>query len=205
MEALGRLPPGRKLVAVAGPPGAGKSTVSALLKEELTYEGHAAVVVPMDGFHLDNRLLDARGLRHRKGAPETFDAAGFLHLVERIERGERGIVYPVFDRPHDIAIAGAAVLPDDPEVIIFEGNYLLLKEEPWSALARHWTHSFWVSAPEAEIHDRLMRRWDGAGLPEEIARQKVEGNDIPNMRFIAAHSRAADTDLSPMGSVQPAG
>jgi pantothenate kinase len=97
---------GRKLVAVAGPPASGKSTFAALLCDTLKREGMLAQTVPMDGFHLDNRLLDARGLRARKGAPETFDIQGFVALVQRLKQGG-DVVYPVFDRDRDLAVAGA--------------------------------------------------------------------------------------------------
>lgn len=116
-EHLLRVPGSRKLIALAGPPAAGKSTIAALLCDRLLATGRSAAVVPMDGFHLDNALLESRGLLQRKGAAETFDADGFCHLVGRIARGDADIVYPVFDRHRDIAIAGAAHVKADVEFV----------------------------------------------------------------------------------------
>ena len=189
------LPSGRKLVAVAGPPGAGKSTVAGLLAERLRSLGRVAAVVPMDGFHLDNRLLDQWGLRAQKGAPQTFDAAGFAALMVRMARRERGVVYPVFDRGRDIAIAGAAILPDETEFVLVEGNYLLLREAPWSGLASHWDYAIWVDAPLVTLQERLMRRWLDDGMAPTAARARVEGNDLPNVRLTRTGSRQADLVL----------
>lgn len=88
---------GRRLIAVAGAPASGKSVLGAALRDALRRDGVCAELVPMDGFHLDNRILDARCLRARKGAPETFDAAGFIALVQRL-RSDAEVVYPLFDR-----------------------------------------------------------------------------------------------------------
>jgi pantothenate kinase len=118
----------RILVAIAGPPGAGKSTVAERIRQQLACAGRSAAVVPMDGFHLDNAVLAERGLHSRKGAPETFDVHGFRHLVSRIAAGEEDVAYPLFDRSRDAAVAGAAVLPSDIEFVLFEGNYLLLRQ-----------------------------------------------------------------------------
>ncbi len=192
---LGDLPPGRRLVALAGPPGAGKSTVSALLAARLAAGGRRAAVVPMDGFHLDNAVLEGRGLLARKGAPETFDAAGFVHLVRRIAAGEAGVVYPVFDRARDLAVAGAGVLEEGVEVVIFEGNYLLLREAPWADLAELWDLSAFIDAAPERIEARLVARWRDEGFAEREARARVEGNDLPNVARVREGSAAATVDL----------
>lgn len=195
LERLRPLTGKRHLIALAGPPGAGKSTVSEPLCRMLDAEGRRAAVVPMDGFHLDNAILGARGLLKRKGAPETFDAEGFVHLVRRIAAADAPVVYPVFDRHRDIAIAGAAELASDVEFVLFEGNYLLLHVAPWNRLADLWTLSFWIDAPDAVIEKRLIDRWLTEGLDMETARAKVDGNDMPNLRMIRAGSGKADEDL----------
>lgn len=194
-DAIMALPDGRRLIALAGPPGAGKSTVADLTVRHLRGLGRQAVVVPMDGFHLDNRILADRGLLARKGAPATFDVAGFLHLVRRIAEAEQDIVYPVFDRHRDISIAGAAALPATTQDIIFEGNYLLLGQSPWRELAQYWTCSLFVTAPREELQTRLMQRWHDEGLPYETALQKVTSNDMPNVDLVLKSSRAADLVL----------
>jgi pantothenate kinase len=189
------LPGQRKLIAIAGPPGSGKSTVAEVLNRLLREAGKTSAVVPMDGFHLDNAVLDARCLRKRKGAPETFDGAGFCNLVKRIATEGADIVYPVFDRSRDIAIAGAAVLSKDVEYVLFEGNYLALDAEPWRQLAQFWTSSIWINAPIDELERRLMQRWFDEGLSEADARIKVGENDLPNAKYVQANSRTCDLVL----------
>jgi pantothenate kinase len=185
----------RKLIAIAGPPGSGKSTVAAVLNRLLREAGKTSAVVPMDGFHLDNAVLDARGLRPRKGAPETFDGAGFCNLVKRIGTEVADIVYPVFDRSRDIAIAGAEVLSKDVEYVLFEGNYLVLDGDPWGQLAQYWTSAIWIDAPIDELERRLMQRWFDEGLSEADARIKVGENDLPNAKYVQSNSRTCDLVL----------
>jgi len=185
----------RKLVALAGPPGAGKSTLADHICARLRTANRTAAVVPMDGFHLDNAILLERGLRHRKGAPETFDAAGFRHLVSRIAAGERDIVYPVFDRSRDVAVAGAGVLPADVEFVLFEGNYLLVRDAPWGDLADFWSFKIWLDAPLPTLEARLIDRWVSEALPEIEARARFEGNDLPNVRFVSERSARGDLML----------
>lgn len=183
----------RKLIAVAGPPGSGKSAVSAALCLALQNAGRSAAVVPMDGFHLDNAVLMQRGLLERKGAPASFDAAGFVHLVRRIAAAE-DVIYPVFDRERDIAIAGAAHLPSDTEYVLFEGNYLLLRDAPWCDLRALWTLSIAIETPREVLAARLLQRWLDHGLPEPQARARRDANDMPNADLVL--SRSAEPDLT---------
>lgn len=187
----------RVLVAVAGAPGAGKSTFAAELARRLNAQGLASVIVPMDGFHLDNAVLDMRGLRRRKGAPETFDAAGFLHLVRRLA-GAGEVIAPIFDRARDIAIAGAQVVPAAARVVVVEGNYLLFDESPWAALAPLWSLSVRIEVPLEELRRRLIQRWLDHGLSHAAARARAEGNDIPNAERVL--SRALPATLTLGGS-----
>lgn len=180
----------RIVVALAGPPGAGKSTLSERLLAALP-EGEAALV-PMDGFHFDNAVLDQIGLRQRKGAPETFDCAGLAATLRRIRSGEGDVAVPVFDREADLARAGAAIIPADARFVLVEGNYLLLDRAPWSELAPLFDLTIFIDVPMAELERRLLARWRDLGRSEEAARVWVESNDLPNARLVVEGSRRAD-------------
>jgi pantothenate kinase len=183
----------RYLFAVAGAPGAGKSTLAEALVAalEAIAPGRAALM-PMDGFHLDNAVLAARGLLARKGAPETFDAAGLAAMLDRIAAGSEPVAVPVFDRDLDLARAGARIILPDQTIVIVEGNYLLLDDPPWSRLAGHFDRTLLLEVDEAELTRRLVDRWLGYGHAPEAARARAEGNDLPNARLVLARSRRAD-------------
>lgn len=187
------LPPGeaRKLVAIAGPPGSGKSTLAEAVVDALVARGHSAVLMPMDGFHLDNRLLEPMGLLPRKGAPETFDFGGFRSTLQRI-RDEATVCLPVFDRTREIAIAGAARIASETTIVVAEGNYLLLDEAPWRDLAPLWDLTVFLDVPLPELERRLIARWLSFGYPPDEAEAKALGNDIPNARRVAAAIRDCD-------------
>ena len=187
---------GRVLVAFAGPPAAGKSTMSDALAERL---GPSAVVLPMDGFHLDNALLDARGLRPRKGAPATFDVAGFAATLARV-RADRGtVIVPTFDRQLDLARAGAREITPDHRTVIVEGNYLLLDEPPWPTIARTYDVTVFLHVPEAVVEGRILSRWRRHGLDERAARTRALENDVPNAALVLRGSRASDLTLDEAG------
>lgn len=180
----------RIVVALAGAPGAGKSMLSERLLAALP-AGEAALV-PMDGFHFDNAVLDQMGMRNRKGAPETFDYAGLAATLWRIRSGEGPVAVPVFDRKADLARAGAAIVPTDTRFVLIEGNYLLLDRAPWSGLASFFDLTIFIEVPLAELEHRLLARWRDFGRGEEAARAWVEGNDLPNARLVIEGSRSAD-------------
>lgn len=184
----------RLIVAVAGAPGSGKSTLAAEVGRRLSGQKVRNAVVPMDGFHLDNRVLEDRGLTRRKGAPETFDALGFLNAMRRLANGEE-VVLPVFDRPRDIAIAGALVVPPECQVVIVEGNYLLFNERPWSLLAPLWSISVRIDVPVPELRARLIQRWLSHGFSRAAATRRAESNDIPNAMRVVEKALKADYTL----------
>ncbi|WP_020560724.1 nucleoside/nucleotide kinase family protein [Thiofilum flexile] len=182
----------RQLIALAAPPAAGKSTLAHQLVMALNQgQNECAKVIPMDGFHLDNRILTERGLLTRKGSPETFDALGFIHLIKRLKT-EKEVIIPVFDRERDLALAGAEVVQEQHKILIVEGNYLLLQREPWQQLHALWDLSVWIEAETALLERRLIERWLGYGLSEETAKSKALLNDLPNAYTIINESRPAD-------------
>ncbi|MBM3605582.1 MAG: nucleoside/nucleotide kinase family protein [Alphaproteobacteria bacterium] len=182
--------PGRHLVALAGPPGAGKSHVAEALLQNLP----AAALLPMDGFHLDDGLLTARGDLARKGAPHTFDLDGLSVMLERLAADDgRPVLVPVFDRSLEISRAGAREIPPEARLILVEGNYLLLDKPGWRDLDRHFALTVMLDVPEPVLRDRLAARW--RDLPAPQAQARLEGNDLPNMMLVCRESRQADLIL----------
>ena len=178
----------RFVVAVAGPPGAGKSTLAQEIAQSI---GESARVVPMDGFHYDNAVLDRLGLRARKGAPETFDTLGFVHLLQRLRAGGDAAI-PVFDRDMDLARAGADLVTVTDKYLIVEGNYLLLNDAPWCDLAPLFDLTVFIDVPEDELDRRLVQRWHHHGKTPAEARHWIDSNDLPNIRRVTRGSRQAD-------------
>ena len=184
----------RRIVAIAGSPGSGKSTTAESLKERLNARRPGvADILPMDGYHFDDMVLNARGHRPRKGAPHTFDLDGFRAMLERLRRDEgREVAVPVFDRSIEIARAGARIINPEVRVILAEGNYLLLDEPGWRDLAPLFDLTVMIEASEDTLVERLTQRWLGFQYGPEALLEKLEGNDLPNMRLVLSKSRPAD-------------
>ena len=193
-KASGRPAGERLLIGLAGPPGAGKSTCAEQLNELVNATGTCrSSVFQMDGFHYDDGILNARGLRARKGAPETFDVAGFRHMLERLRRNEEPeIAVSIFDRSLEISRAGARMVPQDISVLIVEGNYVLLDQAPWSSLKSLFDVTVNIAVPEEELRQRLYARWQGLGIPAAEIPAKVEANDLPNGVLVLAKSFDAE-------------
>ncbi len=179
----------RLMVGIAGAPGSGKSTLAEALRGAL---GAEAIVVPMDGFHFDDVVLNARGHRARKGAPHTFDVAGFEVLLKRIKAREVDIAIPVFNRATEMSHAGASIISADVKFILVEGNYLLLKHKGWRKLKPLFDFTIFLKVPEDVLEQRLLARWRGFGFNEAEARAKALGNDIPNAKTVINESAKAD-------------
>ncbi len=185
----------RFVVAIAGPPGAGKSTLAASLAARLPPAETA--VLQADGFHFDNDLLVRLGRRDRKGAPDTFDVAGLDVMLGRIRAREDRLVAPVFDRGLDVARAGAIEIGAQVRLVLVEGNYLLLTRGPWAALRRRFDLTIRIDVPRAELERRLLARWHELGWSVAAARAWVDGNDLPNVDTVLADSGPADFVWSP--------
>lgn len=185
----------RVVVGIAGPPGSGKSTVATGLVAALRSAGTAAVGVPMDGFHLAGAELVRLGRQDRKGAPDTFDAAGYVHLLRRlISPGRPGetVYAPTFDRDLEEAVAGAIAVEPDVEVVVTEGNYLLLDDGPWAAVRSLLTETWYLDVPDDVRVERLVTRHAGHGRTPEQARAWTLGPDQANADLVAATRARAD-------------
>jgi pantothenate kinase len=186
----------RFTIAIAGPPGAGKSTLAQALLDALNAARPGiAALMPMDGFYYDNAVLEPLGLMPRKGAPQTFDAPGFLATLARIHAGGADVAVPVFDRAADLSRAGACVISRDSPIVLVEGNYLLLDAPPWHETAQLFDLTVFLSVPREILEQRLVRRWLDHGLPPEAARERALSNDIPNALLVMQRSRPADCVL----------
>ena len=184
----------RSVTALAGPPAAGKSTLAERIAAALNQrDPGSAAVLQMDGYHLDDWILVPRGLRPRKGAPETFDVAGFAAILRRLKANtEAEIFVPVFDRSLEIARAGARSIPASVRHLIVEGNYLLLDQDPWRDLAPLFDTTAFISVSLETLRDRLTERWHSHGLTEAEVQAKVSGNDLLNARLVLERSRPAE-------------
>lgn len=188
---------GRIVAALAGAPGSGKSTAAAAVAAAANrVEPGLCALVPMDGFHLDDALLEARGWRARKGAPHTFDVGGLAALLDRLRaNAEEEIAFPVFDRTLELSRAAAAVAPRSARVILVEGNWLLLDAEPWRALRPRFDLTAMTDCAREAVAERLRARWRRHGLAEAEGEARVVGNDLPNAELVLSGSAAPDLRL----------
>ena len=179
---------GRALLGLVGPPGAGKSTLAAALQAEFA---GVAQVVPMDGFHLANVELERLGRRARKGAPDTFDATGYVALLRRLlVQADDEIVYaPEFRREIEEPVANAIPVFANTQLVITEGNYLLIEDGPWADVRGLLDEVWYVDVDDALRVDRLTQRHQQFGRSADAAAAWVAGTDEPNARLIEA-SRA---------------
>jgi pantothenate kinase len=183
----------RYLFGLAGPPGSGKSTVAARLADAL-----GGVVVPMDGFHLDNAELERLGLRGVKGAPETFDASRLRPPRRAAARTANGPVSaPAFDRVADHSVDAAITVAPDDRIVIVEGNYLLLDRPPWASLRQLFDLTGYLAVDDATRVERLVARHVRHGRTPADARHFVHTSDEANAAIIAATRSRADVVIDP--------
>ncbi|GAB5080753.1 nucleoside/nucleotide kinase family protein [Arthrobacter sp. AD-310] len=193
MDALRRrmVPGTRTILGITGAPGSGKSTFAAWIREQFT--PGTAVVVPMDGFHLGNAVIDGTPLRDRKGAIDTFDAGGYLSLLRRLVARDEAVVYaPEFRRTLDEPVAASIPVPAEAPLVITEGNYLLVEQEPWKEVRAQLDEVWFVDTPEELRLGRLVARHVSFGMGQAAAQAWASGPDEANARLIRTTRHAAD-------------
>ena len=181
----------RVLIGIIGKPGAGKSTLSKYLMAKLPKE--FVTVVPMDGYHLSNKVLKDLKRADRKGAPDTFDVAGFTSLVKRIRSEQtQNIYYPIFDRAIEESIAAQGVVTSATKVVIIEGNYLLHDDGGWEVLNDLLDESWMIDVDDDKRIARLISRHIAYGKDPEAAKAWAKGSDEVNAKLIERGRNRAD-------------
>jgi pantothenate kinase len=180
----------RTILGVAGQPGGGKST---LAQTVVAAVGPAAVLVPMDGFHLAQAELVRLGRRDRMGAPDTFDALGYIALLRRLRDRTEEVVYaPEFRREIEEPIAGAIAVSRAVSLVVTEGNYLLVPDEPWAGVRLLLDECWYADLDEATRLRWLIQRHVDFGKTQEAAEEWVRRSDQANAAVVAATRNRAD-------------
>ncbi|TFB75869.1 nucleoside/nucleotide kinase family protein [Cryobacterium glaciale] len=173
----------RQLIGIVGAPGTGKSTFAQYLADQLGND--ECVVVPMDGFHLANTIIEGTPLQSRKGAIDTFDAGGYLSLLRRLKERDEPVVYaPSYRRGLEEAIGASIAIPKSVAFVITEGNYLLSDIDPWNRVREFLSETWFVDTPREVRIGRLIERHVAFGKDLEAATAWAEGPDEANARYI---------------------
>ncbi|WP_439937080.1 nucleoside/nucleotide kinase family protein [Nocardia sp. N13] len=187
--------PGRVILGITGPPGAGKSRLVELLLPRLrdALGPDAVGHLPMDGFHLADVQLDRLGLRERKGAPDTFDVDGYVAALRRLhDEPDRTLYVPGFERDLEQPVAAALAIPPSARLVVTEGNYLLLPDSSWERVRPLLAEAWYVDVADDVRRERLVRRHEQFGKTPDAARAWVADVDQPNAELVAATRDAAD-------------
>jgi pantothenate kinase len=188
-------PSERFILGIVGAPASGKSTISAEIIEAVNEEAGSeiAIVVPMDGFHRSNQELKAWGIWELKGIPDSFNAQGFVELLKGLrEQTDRTVGCPAFDRAIEEPAENAILVKANHKLVVVEGNYLLLQNEPWNEIKPLLNEVWFIESSRAVIEPRLLERHIKGGRTEAAARLKMESTDLPNARLIEATRELAD-------------
>jgi pantothenate kinase len=173
----------RTIIGIVGKPGGGKSTLSKYLLKGM--DPTIVSVVPMDGFHLSNKVLKELGRSDRKGAQDTFDINGFTALIKRIKLDSSDpIYYPVFDRSIEESIAAQGVVYPSTRVVIVEGNYLMHDRDGWQEISPLLDQSWYAFLDEDIRISRLISRHIAFGKDPESAKAWAKGSDQINAELI---------------------
>lgn len=190
--------PGRSILGITGAPGAGKSTYAEWLVERLNSAGRSTVLVGMDGFHLAQSALDALGLADVKGAPDTFDAVGYVELLRRIrEPGDETIWAPRFDRELENAVAASVPIEPTAELVVTEGNYLLLPQGQWWLVRLQLDVCWYLDVEDDVRRERLRSRHEAYGRSREAALERTLGSDEANAVLVKPTRSEADAIVRP--------
>ena len=188
----------RRIIGVAGAPGAGKTTYAERLVADSERDGVPAAYVPMDGFHLADVALSSLGILDRKGAPETFDAWGYAALLRRLrERPDHVVWAPGFERVLEQPLAGAIAIGSEPELVVTEGNYLLLDRPEWRAVRAELDEVRFLDCPDDLRRPRLVARHVEFGKSPAEAEAWVTRVDDANAALVAASRERADRIIEP--------
>lgn len=184
----------RRILGITAAPGAGKSTLAQVIATQF---GQAVQVVPMDGFHLANSELLRLGRRGRKGAPDTFDAAGYVNLMRRLKHqtADEVVYAPDFRREVEEAIAGTIAVDPATQLIVTEGNYLLLEDAPWNQLPAVLDEIWYLDVPTELRRARLLARHMHFGRTEQQALDWMASTDEPNALRIAQGRSRSDVQV----------
>ncbi|WP_454729293.1 nucleoside/nucleotide kinase family protein [Cellulosimicrobium protaetiae] len=189
---------GRVVVGIAGSPGAGKTTLALRLVEAI---GPEAVHLPMDGFHLANATLDRLGRHDRKGALDTFDGDGFVALLRRVrEEHDRTVYAPSFHREVDEPVAGEIAVEPSHAVVVVEGNYLLVPEEPWDRVRDLLDEAWFCGTDGGERERRLVERHTRHGRTVEAA--TAWANEVDGRNALLVESTRSRADVVVSGAIR---
>lgn len=172
----------RMLIGLAGKPGAGKSTLADIVKNR--FPGDKVAIISLDGYHLSNEILEDRGIRNRKGAPDTFDQVRFAELLQSVKMGSGEIRFPIFHREIEESVADEGIIPAAARIVLVEGNYLLSTDFGWERIADLLDLSYYLELDDSVRVQRLIARHERFGKSSEEARAWAMGTDEANANFI---------------------
>ncbi len=195
-ETLSKTPGnGRYFLGITGCPASGKSELANALSGETNFRtgSDLAIVVPMDGFHLPNSILEQHGLLQIKGAPETFDVNSFVELINRLhEFPDQITLCPAYDRELHNPVKDSITIKPSDRLIIVEGNYLLLNHSPWDLIRAKLDEIWYLDTPLDTVKERLFNRHVSGGASKREAERKITLVDVPNAELIKETCSLAD-------------